>query len=137
VVPVRSFDSRVSSALALLVIAVVGGLGWLLFGGRRTAELGAAATGACDARLRFEPDPPGAGRSLSLRYAHGEPLKYVDLKVTGPVYPGARLEDVGVAERSDFTWIVTALEPGEYRFEVWGGAPSTPVATCIKRVAAD
>jgi hypothetical protein len=128
-------SSGISAALALLAIAVVAGLGWLVFrpgGGERSEPLGSG----CDPRLVFSPDPPQAGASLRVSYDHGETLKYVDLKITGPAYPGVHLQEIALQERSEFTWLVTALEAGKYRFDVWGGNPSTSVATCTKDVPA-
>lgn len=127
-----SGPALLAAALAVVIVAV---LGWLVFGpSAPDADSDEPATADCDPKLSFSPDPPLAGSALSVVYAHGEPLKYVDLKVTGPVYPGVRLEDLALEDRANWSWSVTALEPGKYRFEVWGGKPSTRVAVCEKRV---
>lgn len=132
----------------MIAIALVALTGGLLLGRRPSATPTPAATASgpasaasapvgCDARLSFTPEPPRAGSSLRVVYAHGAPLKYVDLKVTGTVYPGVRLEDLALEDRATWSWEVTALAPGDYRFEVWGGKPSAKLVVCDRSAAAE
>ncbi|MBX3129584.1 MAG: hypothetical protein KF718_22900 [Polyangiaceae bacterium] len=84
----------------------------------------------CGPEWTLDPPRPSAGGDLVVTYTHPEPLRYVDLKVDGPVAPGVTLADLALLERRAWTYVVTGLAPGRYQLRLWGGRPHARVSNC-------
>lgn len=84
----------------------------------------------CGPEWTLDPAQPRAGGDLVVTYTHPEPLRYVDLKVTGPVAPGVTLADLALLERRAWTYVVTGLASGRYQLTLWGGRPHARVSSC-------